>query len=46
MFSLAERITVFAGADIVRVFPPQLSELQRQVLGLLGAPFTAYAGRT
>jgi DhnA family fructose-bisphosphate aldolase class Ia len=46
LFSLAERVTVFAGADIVRVFPPQLTELQRQVLGLLGVPATAYAGRT
>lgn len=46
LFSLAERVTVFAGADIVRVFPPQLTELQRQVLGLLGVPDTAYAGRT
>ena len=46
LFSLAERVTVFAGADIVRVFPPRLTELQRQVLGLLGVPDTAYAGRT
>jgi transposase len=42
LFSLAERVTVLAGGAIVRVFPPQLTDLQRQVLGLLGVPVSAY----
>ena len=40
--SLAERVTVLAGAEVVRVFPPHLTDLQRQVLGLLGVPTSAY----
>jgi hypothetical protein len=46
LFSLAERVTVFAGADIVRVFPPELTELQRQVLRLLGVPASACVDKT
>ena len=46
LFSLAERVTVLNGAEVIRVFPPELTELQHQVLGLLGVPATAYAGRT
>jgi len=42
LFSLAERVTVLAGKNVVRVFPPTLTELQRQVLGLLGVPTSAY----
>jgi transposase len=42
LFSLAERVTVLAGTEVMRVFPPQLTELQRQVLGLLGVPASAY----
>lgn len=42
LFSLAERVTVLAGKDVVRVFPPNLTDLQRQVLGLLGVPASAY----
>lgn len=42
LFSLAERVTVLAGAEVVRVFPPNLTDLQRQVLGLLGVPASAY----
>jgi len=45
LFSLAERVTVFVGADVVRVFQPKLTELQRQVLGLLGVPAAAYIGK-
>jgi hypothetical protein len=41
-FSLAERITVSARGHIVRVFPPQLTDRQSQVLGLLGVPASAY----
>jgi len=43
LFSLAERISILDGTDIVRVFPPNLSELQRQVLSLLGVPASTYA---
>lgn len=46
LFSLAERVTVLAGAEVVRVFPPELTALQRQVLGLLGVPSSAYVGKT
>jgi transposase len=46
LFSLAERVSVLAGAEVIRVFPPELTELQRQVLGLLGVPSSAYVGKT
>jgi len=39
---LAERITVLARSQTVRVFPPQLTALQSQVLDLLGVPASAY----
>jgi transposase len=42
LFSYAERVSVLAQGEVVRVFPPQLTELQRQVLNLLGVPFSAY----
>ncbi len=42
LFSLAERVTVLAAGEVVRVFPPTLTELQRQVLALLGVPASAY----
>jgi transposase len=42
LFSLAERVTVLAGGEVVRVFPPALTELQRQVLALLGVPASTY----
>jgi len=45
LFSLAERVTVLSGTEIVRVFPPELTELQRQLLGLLGVPASAYLGK-
>jgi transposase len=45
LFSLAERVTVLSGTDVVRVFPPELTELQRQVLGLLGVPASAYLAK-
>jgi len=46
LFSLAERVSVLAGEQIVRVFPPTLTELQRQVLRLLGVPASAYLAST
>jgi transposase len=42
LFSLAERISILAGTDVVRVFPPKLTDLQRQVLDLLGVPASTY----
>jgi transposase len=46
LFSLAERVTVLNGAEVIRVFPPQLTELQHQVLRLLGVPASAYVAKT
>ena len=46
LFSLAERVTVLAGTEVMRVFPPQLTNLQRQVLGLLAVPASAYLATT
>jgi transposase len=42
LFSLAERVSVLVNGEVVRVFPPELTELQRQVLQLLGVPDNAY----
>ena len=42
LFSLAETILVLGDGEVVRVVPPTLTELQRQVLGLLGVPDSAY----
>jgi transposase len=42
LFSLAERITVSARGQTVRVFMPELTELQTHVLSLLGVPDSAY----
>jgi hypothetical protein len=38
LFSLAERHTLLRDAKPVQFFPPQLTELQRQTLDLLGVP--------
>jgi hypothetical protein len=46
LFGLAERVSVLNGADVMRVFPPKLAELQRQVLHLLGVPARAYLDKT
>lgn len=43
LFSLAERHTLFRSRRTVQVFYPELTELQQQVLGLLGIPTTAFA---
>jgi transposase len=45
LFSLAEAISVLADGEVVRVVPPKLTELQHQVLGLLGVPDSAYLTR-
>ena len=46
LFSLTERVTVLANDEIIRVFPPELTELQRQVLLLLGVPASTYTNKT
>jgi len=42
LFSLAERHTLYRNDQEVQVFCPELTDLQKQVLGLLGVPFEAY----
>lgn len=42
LFSLAERHTLLSEAHTVQVFYPELTELQRQVLTLLGVPHQAF----
>lgn len=44
LFSLAERHTLFRSARLVQVFPVQFTELQLQLLALLGVPVEAFAG--
>jgi transposase len=42
LFSLAERHTLLRDAKPIQSFPPQLTELQRQTLDLLGVPERAF----
>jgi transposase len=42
LFSLAERHTLVSNGRTVQVFNPRLTELQRQLLHLLGVPHQAY----
>jgi len=42
LFSLAERHTLLREDNLIQSFPPQLTELQRQTLDLLGVPERAY----
>jgi transposase len=42
LFSLVERHTLLDNGNEVQVFEPELTDLQKQVLGLLGVPETAY----
>jgi transposase len=44
LFSLAERHTLLRSGRIAQVFPPELTDLQRQVLALLGVPEDAFFG--
>lgn len=44
LFSLAERHTLLRSGRIAQVFPPELTDLQRQVLALLGVPEDAFRG--
>jgi transposase len=43
LFSLAQRHTLRERDSVIRVFHPELTELQLQVLELLGVPELAYA---
>ena len=42
LFSLAERHVLMRGEQTVQLFPPELTDLQRQVLDLLGVPRSSY----
>jgi hypothetical protein len=42
LFSLAERHQLVQGGKVVQVFDIQFTELQRQVLALLGVPEDAF----
>ena len=42
LFSLAERHTLIQHGLPVQVFHPEMTDLQSQVLGLLGVPLHAY----
>ncbi len=42
LFSLVERHTLTDNGYEVQLFEPELADLQKQVLGLLGVPETAY----
>ena len=46
LFSLAERHTLTLAGSTLQVFNPQLTELQRQVLSLLGVPHRAYTQKS
>ena len=42
LFSHTERHTLLEGGGSVQVFHPELTDLQRQVLDLLGVPQSAF----
>lgn len=42
LFSLAERHALMRDGEVVQVFDPDLTDLQKQVLALLGVPLSAY----
>lgn len=42
LFSLTQRHVIEHEGEVVRIFDPQLTELQRQVLALLGVSASAY----
>lgn len=44
LFSDLNKHALFDGKKLVQVFHPTLSELQKEVLNLLGVPFSAYTG--
>ena len=42
LFSFAERHTLMRDARVVKIFPAELTDLQTQVLELLGVPLQAF----
>ena len=46
LFSLTERHTLVQGGHLVKVFQPEFTDLQRQVLDLLGVPISAFRSIT
>jgi len=46
LFSFAERHTLSLAGETVQVFTPELTDLQRQVLALLGVPGRAFAQKS
>ena len=46
LFSLTERHTLVQGGHLVKVFQPEFTDLQRQVLDLLGVPINAFRSIT
>jgi hypothetical protein len=44
LFSLAERHTLIRGNRVAQLFPAELTDLQHQVLNLLGVPEDAFRG--
>ena len=44
LFSIAERHVLLENGREVQVFTPELTELQKQVLGLMGVPLEVYLG--
>ncbi len=43
LFSMPERHAILKNGELVQAFPPQLTDLQSQVLGLLALPESAYS---
>lgn len=46
LFSLAERHTLLSGGQVIQLFHPDLTDLQRQVLRLLGVPQHAFRSQS
>jgi hypothetical protein len=44
LFSFAQRHTLMPDAHIVKIFPAELTDLQTQVLELLGVPLQVFRG--
>ena len=42
LFSLTERAVLMKNKKVVQVFKPELTDLQKQILELLGLPKSAY----
>ena len=46
LFRDLQQHRLFRGRQLVEVFPPQITKAQKQILGLLGVPLSAYAAAT